>query len=743
MKRILAIVIVLLLLLLPTAGCSQDSGRASPIDSIKTYKDIPGVDEKDIELIEALKTERGGFTYGTLLSTEAFTLPDGSVDGFIVRFCDFLSGLFGVEFTLEFFEWDELIGKLESHSIDFTGELTATEERMRVYDMTLPIAERLLRIFTRTGSEIQDETDINGMKIGFLEGSITADTIRRSYPVEFTQFDISEYPVAISMIESGEIDAFIDEAVADPVFDEYSFINSRIFFSRVHQSVSMTTANHDLAPVISVMNKFIDAGGVDKLYEFYKEADIEYTKYKLHKSLDAEEKEYLDGLANSGASVSVLFEQDNYPVSFYNENEGEFEGIAVDVLTEISKLTGIKFEAAQTKGEVWADMFERVKTGEVPMAAQMLHSKAREDMFLWSAAPYSKTSYIIMSKSDYPNLACYQIIRASVGVLKKSGLEDTYRELFPENDNLVLYDTLTECLDALERGDVDILMASEHTLLTQINYREKPGFKINIELDAPMDSFFGFYKGAGVLCSIIDKAQQYVETDAIVAGWTGRVFDYSKKIAEDRARLMMVFIAVLLLMLLATGFLFLRNNRLGKKLEEMAHNDALTGIFNRRFFMELSAIQIARSLRTGIDSFVIIFDLDHFKAVNDTYGHIAGDEVLREVSRRVKNCIRPYDVFGRYGGEEFIILMTDMKGVNKSNVTSAVERIRLEVSNGPVKFESCEIPISASFGIAYAAPKNNLEMAVRHADEALYGAKEEGRNRVVFFDERELNSQEA
>jgi diguanylate cyclase (GGDEF)-like protein len=105
--------------------------------------------------------------------------------------------------------------------------------------------------------------------------------------------------------------------------------------------------------------------------------------------------------------------------------------------------------------------------------------------------------------------------------------------------------------------------------------------------------------------------------------------------------------------------------------------------------------------------------------------------VLKEIARRVKNDVRPYDLFGRYGGEEFIILMSE---VDKTNVIAAVERIRQDVSRTPVEFEGRQIPISASFGIAYAAPINDMHMATQHADEALYRAKEGGRNRVVFYE---------
>jgi diguanylate cyclase (GGDEF)-like protein len=145
--------------------------------------------------------------------------------------------------------------------------------------------------------------------------------------------------------------------------------------------------------------------------------------------------------------------------------------------------------------------------------------------------------------------------------------------------------------------------------------------------------------------------------------------------------------------------------------------------------MELSLIQIERSQRIKTESFVIIFDLDLFKHVNDNYGHLAGDQVLREIARRVKHAIRPYDLFGRYGGEEFIILVAD---TDKENVINLAERLRLDICETPVEFDELEISISASFGISYATPINDMGKATKCADEALYSAKNKGRNRVVF-----------
>ena len=728
MKRILAFLAIFLTIASTSYGAAP--GGLAPPASSKTYRHIPGVTVQEISAIEALKSARSMFSYGALYSAEAFLAPGGFYGGFAAKFCELLSELFGIRFVLTICEWDELLDKFEARSIDFTGELTQTEERKQKYAMSLPIAQRMLRIYTHADvNKIQTEKDVKNSRIGILKGAITADSIRRAYPaVPFESIDIDNAQMAARMIKHGEIDAFVAEASAGPALTAYEFIRSSHFFPMVHAAVSMATANPELDPIISVLNKYIDAGGIDKLYKLYLEENLAYTKYKLYTSFTSEEKSYLNNLKQRQASVSVAYDHDNYPISFYNKEENALQGITVDVLAEINKLIDIPFKAATTKNTTWAEMFEKTKTGEIHMAAQLLRSEARREHFIWTTEPYSRSYYAIISKSEYPDLAVYQVARVPVGVMKQSGHADIYRQTFPNNNNLKEYDTFEECLIALEKGEVDLLMASEHMLLAQTNYREKPGLKMNIKLSAPMDSYFGFGKDEQILCSIIDKAQQYVKVDVIETKWTSRVFDYSKKLADNLS----YFVTILLLTLITTVYLLAKNMLLGRQLKEIASMDALTGILNRRYFLELGLILLERTIRTGGESFIVVFDLDNFKTINDQYGHHAGDKVLQEAARRVQKNIRPYDLFGRYGGEEFIILMPDM---NKTDALHVTERIRLELCKMPVEFEGKAMPISASFGVACAAPVNDMETAARYADKALYQAKQEGRNRVVFYKE--------
>jgi diguanylate cyclase (GGDEF)-like protein len=292
-----------------------------------------------------------------------------------------------------------------------------------------------------------------------------------------------------------------------------------------------------------------------------------------------------------------------------------------------------------------------------------------------------------------------------------------------------VYNTQFECLDALERGDIDLMIASDYALLTQTNYREKTGFKVNLVLNLPMTSNFGFSKSEAVLCSIIDKAQRFLSTNEIEINWTGRSFDYTKKLAEQRTRHLTIFLVIISCVLSVTIFVLIKNIKLTKVLNKIASHDALTGIFNRRYFLEQAKIQISRSLRLSKECFIILYDLDHFKRVNDTYGHSAGDTVLREIAQRIKKTIRPYDLFGRYGGEEFIMLMCD---TDRENVINATERVRQVVCNKPVDHDGISIPTTASFGVACVHTEEELNEMIEFADEALYRAKNEGRNKVVY-----------
>lgn len=161
-----------------------------------------------------------------------------------------------------------------------------------------------------------------------------------------------------------------------------------------------------------------------------------------------------------------------------------------------------------------------------------------------------------------------------------------------------------------------------------------------------------------------------------------------------------------------------------------AQIDPLTRIWNRASVFELLHAEAARAKRAGGGVGVIMADIDHFKRINDTRGHAAGDEVLRQAAKRMLGAIREVDALGRYGGEEFMIVLGACENVD--GAATVAERIRERMAEGPFVTEFGEIPVTLSLGLAFSACGSALDeqMLVRAADEALYRAKHGGRNRV-------------
>jgi two-component system cell cycle response regulator len=162
-----------------------------------------------------------------------------------------------------------------------------------------------------------------------------------------------------------------------------------------------------------------------------------------------------------------------------------------------------------------------------------------------------------------------------------------------------------------------------------------------------------------------------------------------------------------------------------------ATHDVLTGVWNRGAVLETLERETWRSRREGLSLGVLIADLDHFKSVNDTYGHLAGDAVLREVTRRMQTDVRPYDAVGRYGGEEFLILLP---GCNNSDTREKAERLREIIFHEPVATPAGVLQVTMSIGGVATAdwPEDSPNQILQMADSALYRAKADGRNRTVM-----------
>ena len=198
----------------------------------------------------------------------------------------------------------------------------------------------------------------------------------------------------------------------------------------------------------------------------------------------------------------------------------------------------------------------------------------------------------------------------------------------------------------------------------------------------------------------------------------------------------------ILTIIFGASFLFVKNasgrvREAQEQLHVLATIDALTGVYNRGTILarareEISRIDRRRKQQNDYSLSFIMLDIDHFKKVNDTYGHLAGDQVLRDMALRIQETVRDYDQFGRYGGEEFLLILPD---ATFEGAVVAAEKVRQAVRTRPFMYNDTPLQVTVSLGIATSLSEGeDLGVVLQRADEGLYKAKAEGRDRAAWVE---------
>lgn len=181
--------------------------------------------------------------------------------------------------------------------------------------------------------------------------------------------------------------------------------------------------------------------------------------------------------------------------------------------------------------------------------------------------------------------------------------------------------------------------------------------------------------------------------------------------------------------LLPLGVVLLTNEVISLKLRKYAEHDSLTNLYNRRIFLECLHKNKSRAIRMKTPLSLLVLDIDNFKAINDSYGHLAGDQVLIDFAKNIQENLRKEDVIGRMGGEEFAIFLPN---ISEEAAITFAERLRSIIEAKPVSTSKGVINYTISIGITNIESQTSIEQAMDAADSAMYEAKRSGRNRVIY-----------
>ena len=458
-----------------------------------------------------------------------------------------------------------------------------------------------------------------------------------------------------------------------------------------------------------------------------------YYKNKAKKiELSEEEIAYLATRRN----IKVGLVNNLSPVEFIDEN-GTFSGINRDILNLISDRTGIEFDYVAF--DTWQKLYQALLSEEVDMLGSITPTPERENLILFSESYWQMPWVMLHPLYSGRKTKLEDFYGKQVVIVKGYYLIPWLRKQHPLI-TFKLADNREQALAALQQERVDgfiTTMASATQLLKQENIIT---LMISIMEDVSLDkSHFAINKELLLLKEIINKGLLSItekEKQIIYDNW----FTLAIKTGFDKNVVLQVGAQIGVIILLVLGVIVMWNRRLQveikhreqleKIMKHMATHDELTGLANRVLLKDRLNTAVAFHQRQSLGMAVLFIDLDGFKNINDTYGHDVGDELLQQVAVRLQGCVRSSDTVVRFGGDEFVLLLT---GLHSPNEAAYVAEKVLRLMQKEFELSKTNAFIGCSIGIAmYPDDGDNDTELLKIADTMMYKVKAAGKNHYLF-----------
>ncbi|GHV27632.1 hypothetical protein FACS1894167_02990 [Synergistales bacterium] len=590
MKKFAVFVAFLIFLIISApnfARCdSKSASKEAASRVVVDYKNIKGVTKDEIAAIEILKAKNVKFNLAVTFSTEAFIDRSGADRGFAKKLCEMLSDMFGIEFDVKFYAEKDIAGAFYTGNTDFTYELpgmrsSSDKKYTKPEIMTAPIFERTVKIFTMRQEQDSSETgdayspepspaeksEHDVPVYAFIKGSGIVERVRNISSLKFKTVFADNYKAAAEMLERGEADAFLDLAPAAYNFTNYPRVKIADYLPLVYYHAMLSTCNPEYKPIIDVVDKFLAEDDRMRMVKLCEDGYKEYMRYKFDMIMTDEERAYIEAIMETGNEISVAAESDNYPVSFYNENEHEFQGIALDLFKGLSELTGLSFVVENKEYTDLDDLWKRLDSGSVSVMAGLVDREREHDSeLIWAMESFTADRLALLAKANSPNIEINQLIYYKIGLVRLSSYANAYDRWFYNSRNTVYFKSADDAFDALKKGEIPFLMGSMNLLLNRTNYRESPDFKAAALFDNYSVYKIALNHNEKFLKTIIDKAQPLIDTNMINGEWTRRVFNYRRKMLYDTLPILGAFVATLSFILIALFMLNAKNKKLSTEL---------------------------------------------------------------------------------------------------------------------------------------------------------------------------------
>lgn len=650
---------------------------------------------------------------------------DGSIIGYDAEILWQINALTGANFQLKVGAWREIQTEARDGQIDGLSTMAAHEERKRYLNFSDTYISLSKRLLVARGNPLSIKTrqDLAGKRIAIHWGNLHDEKIA----IKFTDAEIipmDSMEDTLRAVVNGDADATIGGSATLLLAQRLGLLHYlNTAFDLGEPLDLMFGVRNDWPEAISILNKGLRAIPEHERYLIRNRWFLVADRRSSHRRLvlTSEEKAYL----RNKESIRICVNPKLMPYERLKKN-GAHEGVFADIHRVLAKRLGVKLAVVKTSS--WAKTLTAAGEKQCDILSAAVPTPDRNEFMLFTG-PYLSIPIAIVTLNDQLFLGSIsQLLDKTFAVVRGGAEAELLRQQYPDI-KLMEVKRPGDGLRAVHDGKVFGFIGTLATIGYEIRSQDYDSMHIAGELEEHYEVAIGVRNDDSLLLAIYEKAVASL-TDREI-GQTLIKWGSIKRVNAFDYRLLWQILAVIAFL---AGLAFYRyqvvssfNRKLqaiNKQLELLSSTDQLTGIANRRVFEAAAEKEIARAQRYGSTLSLIMTDIDHFKSVNDNYGHDTGDRVLVQFSAMLRNCVRDTDLTVRWGGEEFIILCpeTDINGA-----VQLAEQLRNEIKNTDFGLDR---GISASFGVSQYQDAEKVESLVKRADQALYHAKKSGRNRV-------------
>ena len=644
---------------------------------------------------------------------------NGEAQGYAVDYMKLLGKKIGVNFTFVSDTWSNLYEKFKNREIRVAQPLIPSDERRRKFLQSDKFITMDLALIAQTKrQEITAITDLKGKTVGAGKGWPTTAYLKEEHP----ELRVIEYETSKEMLEAiafGLIDAGIDDSLtAQYIIEKEMLANlhviSKAELQKLHDKNLYIMMHPEDTLLQNIINKALNNVTPEELDELKSKWSKSILPKEARLTFSLNEQIYL----SKKKRITMCIDPDWMPLEM--NQKGKHVGMAADYIQAMEKFIGVPIELVTTP--TWMESLAYAKERKCDIFSLAMPTPERKT-YMNFTQPYLQIPIVLvatMDKGFYPDIG--MLSGNPIGITKGYAYGEILKIRYPSMQ-FIEVESDTDGLKQVEQKKLFAFVGTLTTVAYQIQKDYFGSLKIVGKLDDKWELGVATRNDEPLLLSVFEKAIDSIDAatnQAILNKWIAVN-------VEQRVDYTYVYMAAPLIIIFVL-IVLIRQHQLKKyntQLEILSNTDKLTGIHNRLKLDDILEYEKKMFDRDQLSLSIIIFDLDHFKNVNDNYGHKRGDEVLKSIAKIVTRAKRETDVFGRWGGEEFLLICHDTDRVGAKILA---EKLRLAIAS----YEFTEIiSLTASFGVAQFEKYDSIVKVFDKADKALYEAKEQGRNCVV------------